>query len=210
MAAVPGQKVAAVSRKLIQNPIKRVHMVSTKQTASPRHACHTCWSQEQHEYWWNMRHFRVNKCNTHLLCTCRHKFLARMPLKPSKIHTKKLYLIQSYQNSPSFLFLISNSPTSTVFLKKVENSVRVELARTLRDDLTVPDKDFQQHQKHLYHSPPSYQWLSLNTPPTPCQVWSRRTKYHSVDKSVPTVCQHPTHTQQDNARMCLLIAGLSD
>ena len=40
MVAVASQQVAAVSRKLVQNPIKGMNVVSTKQTASP---CHASW-----------------------------------------------------------------------------------------------------------------------------------------------------------------------
>lgn len=49
MVAVSSQQVAAVSRKLIQHPIKRVNVVSPEQTAPPCHTCDTRWKRTDHK-----------------------------------------------------------------------------------------------------------------------------------------------------------------
>lgn len=50
MVAVPGQQIATVSRKLIQNAVKRVNVVSSEQTASARHTRHTGWTHTIKQY----------------------------------------------------------------------------------------------------------------------------------------------------------------
>lgn len=92
MLAVSSQQVAAVSGELIQNPVKGVNVVSSKQAASAWRACHQSCPHKLHKhtsrtlifhgdgFWWDLKlespvrcrrsknscsHFFIHTWNTH-------------------------------------------------------------------------------------------------------------------------------------------------